>query len=145
MTTSREEVNGFVDKEELASLHERNSGSGGKLNDADANNSSAERKKRTVRRREIQLVVRPFWPMLLFITCPLIFGVSILTLWSGIPGKSVYVQISWALMTMQLIQLLFNMRFRDPGMLSCCMEPPSADIANKNGGDCAPRRRLGGP
>ena len=64
--------------------------------------------------------------MLLFITYPLIFGVSALTLYTGIPGKPLYVQIGWAALTFQLIRSLFNTGFRDPGMLKRHMDPPPA-------------------
>ena len=57
VTTSREEVDGFVDEEEPASLHQRNGASGGKLDDADANNSLAERKKRTERRHKFSITI----------------------------------------------------------------------------------------
>jgi len=65
--------------------------------------------------------------MLLFITYPLIFGVSALTLYSAIPGKPIYVQIGWALLTGQLIRSLFNTGFRDPGIMVRHDSPPARE------------------
>jgi len=138
------QMDGFVDEEDVvsSSLHQRNnSGSGG--DDNKNNSASMTGKKRTVRRREIQLMVGPFWPMLLFITYPLIFGVSALTLWSGIPGKPIYVQIGWALLTGQLIRSLFNTGFRDPGILRRHANPPPAPANNNEEEDGTNRRRMG--
>ena len=135
----QEQVDGFVDEEEGLSLHQRN-----KSSDNDSNNSAKKTKTKLVRKREIQLVVGPFWPMLLFITYPLIFGVSALTLWNGIPGKPWYVQIGWALMTGQLIRSLFNTGFRDPGMIERHKNPPAIDTAGDlEGGEDRSRRRIG--
>lgn len=94
--------------------------------DDEAPHAGNGRSKRTrlVRRRELQLVVGPFWPMLLFVTYPLIFGVSGVTLWRAIPGKPIYVQAVWAILTLQLIRSLFNTGFRDPGILRRHRDPP---------------------
>ena len=91
--------------------------------DGEAPNPGSK-KTRLVRRRELQLVVGPFWPMLIFITYPLIFGVSGLTLWKAIPRMPFYVQIIWAALTLQLIRSLFNTGFRDPGILRRHRDPP---------------------
>eukprot|EP00579_Thalassiosira_antarctica_P001645 CAMPEP_0201869132 /NCGR_PEP_ID=MMETSP0902-20130614/2757_1 /ASSEMBLY_ACC=CAM_ASM_000551 /TAXON_ID=420261 /ORGANISM="Thalassiosira antarctica, Strain CCMP982" /LENGTH=358 /DNA_ID=CAMNT_0048394581 /DNA_START=108 /DNA_END=1184 /DNA_ORIENTATION=+ len=134
----QEQVDGFVDEEEGLSLHQRN-----KSSDNDSNNSAKKTKTKLVRKREIQLVVGPFWPMLLFITYPLIFGVSALTLWNGIPGKPWYVQIGWALMTGQLIRSLFNTGFRDPGMIQRHENPPPVNNDGDLDGEDRSRRRIG--
>ena len=80
-----------------------------------------KQKKRLVCKHDNQFIVGPFWPMLLFVTYPLIFGVSVLTLRTDLPGKLLYIQIGWALVTCQLIRSLFNMGFHDPVEI----EPPS--------------------
>mmetsp|Transcript_4210 Transcript_4210/g.7478 ORF Transcript_4210/g.7478 Transcript_4210/m.7478 type:complete len:389 (-) Transcript_4210:331-1497(-) len=137
-----EEVDGFLDED---SLHQRNPNSSKPNdNDKDNKNTTKKTKKRLVRKREIQLVVGPFWPMLLFVTYPLIFGVSALTLWSGLPGKPLYVQIVWALVTCQLIRSLFNTGFRDPGILTRHASPPPVPEDEESDGDNSrPRRRVG--
>ncbi|KAL9185499.1 hypothetical protein ACHAXT_003276 [Thalassiosira profunda] len=131
----QERADGFVDEEEGGSLHQRTKASEGK-------NGAAAKKatKRLVRKRQIQFVVGPFWPMLLFITYPLIFGVSALTLYASIPGKPIYVQLGWAVLTLQLIRSLFNTGFRDPGILKRHKDPPPVnDLEDEE----APRRRMG--
>ena len=115
-----ERVDGFVDDDEGLTAHQRN--------DSDCsrgtNKKMPAKTKTLVRKREIQLVVGPFWPMLLFITYPLIFGVSVFTLYSGLPGKPIYVQLIWAVLTLLLIWALFNTGFRDPGILQRRTRPP---------------------
>ena len=143
----QERVDGFVDEEEGGtSLHLRNSSGGGsgagnsKSIDKEGNDTTKKGKKRHVRKRELQLVVGPFWPMLLFITYPLIFGVSALTLYAGIPGKPIYIQLGWALLTALLIRSLFNTGFRDPGILMRHKDPPPI---NNDDLEDEPRRRIG--
>lgn len=94
-------------------------------NTTDAKTTPDANPKQFVRKREIQLVVGPYWPLLIFITYPLIFGMSAFTLYRGIPGKPLVIQIVWALLTLQLIRSLFNTGFRDPGILSRRMKPLS--------------------
>ncbi|KAL3770205.1 hypothetical protein ACHAWU_009145 [Discostella pseudostelligera] len=115
-------ADGFVDddgEEEDLAIHQRNN-----ISSNNSRGKTATKTKQLVRKREIQLVVGPFWPMLLFITYPLIFGVSAFTLYTGLPGKPMYVQIVWALLTLQLIRSLFNTGFRDPGILQRRTRPP---------------------
>ncbi|KAL7535931.1 hypothetical protein ACHAXR_009810 [Thalassiosira sp. AJA248-18] len=141
----REQIDGFVDgekvveQEEALSLHHRRNGS--ECSNDNKTNSTKKTKTKLVRRREIELVVGPFWPMLIFITYPLIFGVSGLTLWNAIPGKPFYVQIGWALLTGQLIRSLFNTGFRDPGILRRHKNPPPVNEDLE--GDDRPRRKIG--
>ncbi|KAL7546361.1 hypothetical protein ACHAWF_009692 [Thalassiosira exigua] len=124
----REQEDGFVDEEEGGtSLHQRGSANGGGKSRGDGKADVAAKKKRLVRKREIQYVVGPFWPMLVFITYPLIFGVSALTLHSGLPGKPFVVQLGWALLTGGLIYSLFKTGFRDPGILARHREPPPVE------------------
>jgi len=74
---------------------------------------------RKVSKRKIDLVVGPYWPFLLFVTCPLILGVS---LWTAVvavfvPNYNMIVVIVWSLMTFGLCFSLFSVSCRDPGLL----------------------------
>ncbi len=126
----QERVDGFVvdDDEEGFTIHQHSNSN----NARGTTTKKSTKAKQLVRKREIQLVVGPFWPMLVFITYPLIFGVSAFTLYSGLPGKPLYVQIVWALLTLQLIRSLFNTGFRDPGILQRHTKPPRAKDVSDN-------------
>jgi hypothetical protein len=129
-------ADGFVDDddEEVLTIHQRNNST----NPRGTTAKESTKAKKLVRKREIQLVVGPFWPMLLFITYPLIFGVSAFTLYSSLPGQPLIVQIVWALLTLQLIRSLFNTGFRDPGILHRRTKPPRAKDDTDN--DLATRK-----
>ena len=101
--------------------------------------SKRKQTRRMMRKREIQFVVGPFWPMLLGITYPLIFGVSGLTLFVGLPYRVWYVKVVWTVLTVALIWSLFNTGFRDPGILTRHKDPPEND---EEEGD-TPKRRIG--
>lgn len=79
---------------------------------------SGEIISRTYTRPVIQVIVGPFWPMLIFITYPLIFGASWYTFKliskGGLPIALVFV---WALCTVSLIISLALTAFSDPGIL----------------------------
>lgn len=127
----QEQMDGYVnDNDDLedggVSLHQRSNGNNKRLSSSSLKNGKpTNTTKRLVRKREIQYVLGPFWPMLLFITYPLIFGVSALTLYSAIPGKPWYVQLGWSILTLQLIRSLFLTGFRDPGILPRHRDPPA--------------------
>eukprot|EP00934_Nitzschia_sp_Nitz4_P001065 Nitzschia sp. Nitz4//scaffold1_size375055//293179//297150//NITZ4_000316-RA/size375055-processed-gene-0.459-mRNA-1//-1//CDS//3329541165//1065//frame0 len=72
---------------------------------------------RRVTRPKLDFVVGPYWPMLLLVTYPLIFGVSIATMLTAIPGKHPIVILFWAACTISLIVALGLTAFRDPGIL----------------------------
>jgi len=76
-------------------------------------------------RTKIQLVVGPYWPMLLCVTYPLIFGVSAWTAVEAIPHQNIIVVFIWATLTFGLIYSLFNVGFRDPGILQRHSEAPA--------------------
>mmetsp|Transcript_6912 Transcript_6912/g.10086 ORF Transcript_6912/g.10086 Transcript_6912/m.10086 type:complete len:383 (+) Transcript_6912:140-1288(+) len=122
----------FVNDDEEA-LRNRNK------SDNDGKKNTEKVTKRMVRKREIQFIVGPFWPMLLGITYPLIFGVSGLTLYSGLPYRAWYIKLGWAVLTILLIRALFNTGFRDPGILTRYKDPPE----NENEEEDIPRRRVG--
>ena len=97
--------------------------------------------KQMIRKREVQLIVGPFWPMLLFITYPLIFGVSFFTLKNAIPGKPLPLQIAWGVLTFQLIRSLFNTGFRDPGIMKRHKNPPAQEVRDGSDDDEDETRR----
>lgn len=76
-----------------------------------------EKMTRRVRRRTIEMVVGPYWPMLFFVTWPLVLGVSMLTAIKAIPSKSFPFVVVWAVCTGGLIYALFSVSCRDPGIM----------------------------
>lgn len=70
-------------------------------------------------RPRLDIVVGPYWPMLCFLTYPLILGVSGWALVSVIirPGTSIVLRFVWFVCTMTLIIALGRTAFRDPGIL----------------------------
>lgn len=140
-----EEEEDFVNDDEEEALQHRSN----KIENDDAKNNNSKKKKkkdqskkRYVRKREIQFIVGPFWPMLLGITYPLIFGVSTLTIFIGLPGRVWYIQVGWTVLTVLLIRALFNTGFRDPGILARHKDPPKKSEDEEEEDDI-PRRRIG--
>uniref|UniRef100_A0A7S1ZGM5 Palmitoyltransferase n=1 Tax=Ditylum brightwellii TaxID=49249 RepID=A0A7S1ZGM5_9STRA len=87
----------------------------------DVENGDGQTSKKTVRRvykNQLEIVVGPFWPFMLFITYPLIFGVSGLTAVKAIPGKHPILIAVWAGCTFGLIYALFSVGCRDPGIMT---------------------------
>lgn len=71
----------------------------------------------------LRRVVGPYWPMMAFVTYPLILGVSGMVLWrvflkpeGGISGH-VPLFLTWAAMTVSLVVALFFTACGDPGIL----------------------------
>lgn len=128
-----EDEEAFVNDDEEA-LRNRNK------SDTDGKKNTEQVTTRMVRKREIQFIVGPFWPMLLGITYPLIFGVSGLTLFVGLPYRAWYIKLGWAVLTILLIRALFNTGFRDPGILIRQKDPPENDDEEE---EDMPRRRVG--
>ena len=77
-------------------------------------------------RPKLDIVVGPYWPMMVLITYPLILGVSGWTYWSGIRqgGKPVGLVFLWFVCTVGLILSLACTAFRDPGILYKQKVPP---------------------
>jgi hypothetical protein len=141
-----EEEEDFVNDDEEALRNRTNPND----SDADGKNSGSSsstkqkkmkknQTKRMMRKREIQFILGPFWPMLLGITYPLIFGVSSLTLFVGLPGRVWYLKLGWTVLTVLLIRALFNTGFRDPGILKRHKDPPKIEDDDED----VPRRRVG--
>jgi hypothetical protein len=78
-----------------------------------------EQSIRRYSRPRLDIVVGPYWPMLCFVTYPLIFGVSGWAFISVIirPGTSIVLRFVWFVCTMGLIIALGRTAFRDPGIL----------------------------
>ena len=136
----------FVNDDEEALHYRNNNSNNSKSKDDDTNKGKKKKKKknqtkRMMRKREIQFIVGPFWPMLIGITYPLIFGVSGLTLFIGLPGRAWYIQLGWTILTVLLIRALFNTGFRDPGILSRHVDPPV--VSEEDEDDTTVRRRVG--
>ena len=88
-----------------------------------------QRTKRHTRPKLVWLM-GPYWPMLLCVTYPLIFGVSLWTLVTSIPRVPLILQVIWLIMTLGLIFALAMTAFRDPGILYKFSElPPNADAS----------------
>ena len=88
--------------------------------------SSGRVRTRKVHKRRIDLVVGPYWPMMICVTYPLIFGVSFWTLVSAIlPGRHPLISMVWSTLTIALIYALFGVAFRDPGILPRHRTPPA--------------------
>mmetsp|Transcript_11796 Transcript_11796/g.24894 ORF Transcript_11796/g.24894 Transcript_11796/m.24894 type:complete len:374 (+) Transcript_11796:113-1234(+) len=88
--------------------------------------SSGAVRTHKVHRRRIDLVVGPYWPMMLCVTYPLILGMSFWTLVVAIlPGRHPLITLIWFTLTVSLIYALFGVAFRDPGILPRHRTPPS--------------------
>eukprot|EP00560_Eucampia_antarctica_P005699 CAMPEP_0197835250 /NCGR_PEP_ID=MMETSP1437-20131217/25202_1 /TAXON_ID=49252 ORGANISM="Eucampia antarctica, Strain CCMP1452" /NCGR_SAMPLE_ID=MMETSP1437 /ASSEMBLY_ACC=CAM_ASM_001096 /LENGTH=332 /DNA_ID=CAMNT_0043440529 /DNA_START=27 /DNA_END=1025 /DNA_ORIENTATION=+ len=86
-----------------------------------------------IRKRKIDLIVGPYWPMMLCITYPLILGFSLYTGVSAIPRASMIVTFIWLLCTAALCFSLFSVACRDPGILSRFDKPPTEEEILKLG------------
>lgn len=95
-----------------------------------------DRPPRRVARPRLEIVVGPYWPMLCFVTYPLILGVSAWTLYAGLlhntakttkrrPSTSsssstttpIVIWFVWIVLTISLITALAFTGLRDPGIL----------------------------
>jgi len=85
---------------------------------------NGEMVSRRFTRPKLEVVVGPYWPMLMLVTYPLIFGVSIATLLNAIPGKHPAIILFWAACTIGLIYSLAMTSFRDPGILPRYVQAP---------------------
>jgi hypothetical protein len=74
--------------------------------------------------RKLTWVVGPYWPMLLFITYPLIIAISVLVARSTWGRQHPVVSAVWLLLTLGLCAALFYTGCRDPGILPRYREAP---------------------
>lgn len=92
----------------------------------DTDEETGDERVTRYKRPKIQCVVGPYWPMLLFVTYPLILVVSFLSLTTllqdkpSVPG----LLFVWTLMTVGLIVSLGCTACSDPGILYRIDEPP---------------------
>ncbi|GAX13595.1 hypothetical protein FisN_3Lh165 [Fistulifera solaris] len=76
--------------------------------------------KRKLSRTSLDIVVGPYWPMLVFVTYPLILVVTIWAFWGGIKNgapKSLGLKALWLTCTIALVVSLAFTGCRDPGIL----------------------------
>lgn len=87
---------------------------------------------RKVSKRQIDLIVGPYWPMMMFVTYPLILIVSGLTAFKAVfvPPYNTILVIVWSAMTFGLCFSLFNVAFKDPGILPKYKQIPEDGIGN---------------
>jgi hypothetical protein len=93
---------------------------------------TGEKRSRRYTRPSLQCVVGPYWPMLAFVTYPLIIGVSWLAFKNVVlPGtKPLALILTWSSMTIGLIVALACTSCRDPGVLYRNEEPPAQNENN---------------
>jgi hypothetical protein len=89
------------------------------VEEMDVDDETNEPVMRRYTRPRLDIVVGPYWPMLFFVTYPLIFGVSGWAFLAVIvrPGTSIVVRFVWTVCTLALIISLGRTSFRDPGIL----------------------------
>ena len=90
---------------------------------------TGETTTRRFSRPRLDIVVGPYWPMLVFVTYGIIFGLSIWTFQMGIwgKGKPPVLIFAWFCLTMGLIAALALTGCRDPGILYRTREEPPND------------------
>ena len=97
----------------------------------------------TIQKRHVlDLVVGPFWPMLFFVTYPLILGVSFLTAYFSvfIPGQKWFISLAWSILTFALCFSLFSVSCRDPGIMMRYHEPGSSSSSSSDCHETTPWR-----
>jgi hypothetical protein len=73
------------------------------------------------------IILGPYWPMLFFITIPLILGVSILTAYTKIPQQHPALIGIWTILTLSLLLSLIRVSCRNPGILKRHLQPPAEE------------------
>lgn len=94
--------------------------------DCDNNDEEQDQQQQSIERRKLDIIVGPFWPMMICVTYPIIFSVSIWTYYSAFinGNKPFVIFILWICSTFGLIFSLFQVAFRDPGILRRCHDVP---------------------
>jgi hypothetical protein len=93
----------------------------------ESDETNGEPKMKRFTRPKLLFVAGPYWPMLIFVTYPLILGVSGVTLVTVIPYIHPAIGFVWSLLTIGLIAALALTAFRDPGILPRYENPPPQD------------------
>ena len=129
----------LVEEEVSATADDDDDGGGGGGGGGDEEQAKAGTvlRTRTVRRRKLDLVVGPYWPMLFCVTYPLILSVSLWTLVSAIlkPDTNVFVALLWGACTSGLLYSLFGVSCRDPGIQQRYRTVPAWASADGRGRD----------
>jgi hypothetical protein len=96
------------------------------VEEVEQDEETGEKQVRRFTRPRLNIVVGPYWPMLLFVTYPIIFGVSGWAFYIAIwPGKiPVMLVLLWLACTVGLISSLAFTGCRDPGILYRHDAPP---------------------
>mmetsp|Transcript_18824 Transcript_18824/g.43787 ORF Transcript_18824/g.43787 Transcript_18824/m.43787 type:complete len:291 (+) Transcript_18824:3-875(+) len=95
------------------------------VEEVELDEETGERTTRRFTRPRLLCLMGPYWPMLLFVTYPLILGVSIWTFHSVLSKSSSYLLLfAWFICTFGLITALGLTAFRDPGILYRTSRPP---------------------
>ena len=105
---------------------------------------TGEQRTRRFTRPRLVWLMGPYWPMLIFVTYPLILGVSFWTLVTSIPRVPPVIQVVWALLTLGLIYALAMTAFRDPGIMHRYHQPPPESEQNWRWCDAAQTYRPRG-
>ena len=71
----------------------------------------------------------PYWPFLVCVTYPLVYGVTIVTLVVAIPRQHPVVSLFWVVCTVTLLYNLFSVSCRDPGVQIRFPQPPHGQDA----------------
>lgn len=95
-------------------------------NEDDDDENGEEKVRRRYTRPRLDCVLGPYWPMMVFVTYPLILGVSGWTFVAKvIPGRlSALVVLGWSILTMGLITALAFTACSDPGIQYKYKKPP---------------------
>ena len=93
-------------------------------NHIQVNEETGERTTTRKTRPKLLWVVGPYWPVNLFLTYPLILGVSFLVGWRTVRYSSAPIIITWSICTFSLIFSLAMVACRDPGILYRHLQRP---------------------
>lgn len=96
------------------------------VEEVEQDEETGEEKVTRFTRPRLHCVVGPFWPMLLFVTYPIIFAVTYWAFTNAIlPGKKhPLLVLGWCILTFGLIAALALTGCRDPGILYRHAQPP---------------------
>jgi len=97
-------------------------------------NDSEVTNRRVVNQRKIDIIVGPYWPCLVFVTFPVILGLTLTTAVKAIfiPGQYKLLIAAWSALSIGLCCSLFGVGCRDPGILPKYREIPSKMVTKKS-------------
>lgn len=88
------------------------------------NEETGERRTSKRKRPKLLCVVGPFWPINIFLTYPMIIGISFWTGWRNLPDASIGIVVTWSFCTALMMFSLAMVACRDPGVLYRYRERP---------------------